>query len=90
MGRLSHHLPAVLRMMPTPTRVRFRQVAAPPGVRQYLVISDSTELGTVTRRQGGWWRAITTAGDIVGSWHSTRTSAAEALARSTITPTTDN
>lgn len=60
--------------------VRYHRAADPaPGVREYLVTRGAVELGTVTNRRGGWWRAITATGDVVGSFHRTRAEAAGKL-----------
>lgn len=78
--------------MTTTPAATFRRLPDPaPGLRAYSVTVDGTAVGTVTNRQGGWWRAVTTDGAYAGSFHSTRKSAADALIGASIPapPTVD-
>lgn len=63
-----------------PVQVSYSRLPDPaPGVREYAVRAGDRQLGTVTNRRGGWWRAFTAAGDMRGSFHTTRNGAATAL-----------
>lgn len=60
------------------TAFAFRVIDGPTatGYSTYRVsLPDGPDLGTVTRRRGGYWRAITADGRIVGSWCRTRNDA---------------
>lgn len=63
------------------TGPRFRPEPAPAGLTTYTVEHAGRAIGTVTRRRGGWWRAVAPDGRGAGSWHGTRREAAASLAR---------
>lgn len=75
-------------MTATATALRFTRLPDPaPGLRTYSVHLGAQDIGTVTNRRGGWWRATTPAGHGRGSFHYTRRAAADAL-RAIDPPTT--
>lgn len=66
--------------MTTTASLTFRRLPDPaPGLRAYSVRLGAQDIGTVTNRQGGWWRATTPTGHGRGSFHYTRKAAGAAL-----------
>lgn len=64
---------------------RFHPVDTDASLKRYRVELECPEgvldIGTTTKRRGGWVRAETPQGGILGSWHRTRLEAARELAR---------
>lgn len=72
-------------------RVTFKSLPAPPGLTRYAVTLVTrvarVRAGTVEKRRGGWWRAVTPDGRVLSSWCSTRREAADACLIALTDPT---